>query len=455
MKNLKFTHMLFIAALLCLIPAVASAFGYHLHPEAMVAGASLLAVGDTEAVGIEIKQLLQRQGEAFNEFKKTNDEILKNKAEGKAVADLEAKLSKIETDLTQFGNDIMDIAKKQNRPAAPGSDTLTAEQQEYKTAFRKNFMRKGDTSGLRELERKAFTIVSDVDGGYLIDEEMDREIDRVATVVSAMRTVADVRSIGKASIEMNVKTSGTAATWVNAPAGEAGGETPNPKYAQIEIYAEEMEIEPWARNSSLEDTDFDIEADVAMEAGIGFGQGEAAAFISGDGVKKPRGILTYPIVANASYAWGNLGYIASGGAGAFAASNPGDNVIDLLHSLRSQYRNGAKLMMADTTLAALRKLKDGSGNFYLFNPDATGQFPGFVLGVPVVIDDNMPAIAANSYSIAYGNFQRGYRIVDRKGIALIRDNLTLKGTTKFNFRKRVGGGVRHFEAIKLMKFAAS
>lgn len=216
-----------------------------------------------------------------------------------------------------------------------------------------------------------------------------------------------------------------------------------------------MEVEPWAYNSALEDADFDVVADLIDEAGIGFGEGESSAFVTGNGVKKPRGFLTYDVVANANYAWGKTGYIASGGAGVFAASNPGDNIIDLLHSLKASYRTGATLVMADTTLAALRKIKDGSGNFYLFNPDPTGEFAGLVLGKPVVVDDNMPVLAANSYSIAYANWKRAYRIVDRKGITLIRDNITTKGTTKFNLRKRVGGGIKNFEAIKLMKFAAS
>lgn len=430
---------------------IAMAFGCHITPEA-AAGLSLLAVGDTENVGLELKQLLQKQGENFEAFKKTNEELLAAKADGKAVADIEAKLAKIDGEFVQLTKDIGEIAKKQNRPQAGGEGGLSPDKQEHKQAFR-TFLRKGDSSNLSELERKAFQMGSDVDGGYLIDEEMDREITRVAGTVSAMRGICDVRTIGKASLEMRVKTSGTAARWVGE--GEAGGETTNPKYAKIEIYAEEMEIEPWAYNSALEDADYAIEADITDEAGIGFGEGEAAGFISGNGVKKPRGILSYDVVANASYAWGKIGYIASGGAGAFASSNPGDNIIDLLHSLKSQYRNGAVLLMADTTLAALRKIKDGTGNFYLFNPDPTGEFAGLVLGKPVVIDDNMPAVAANSYSIAYGNFNRGYRIVDRKGVMLIRDNLTTKGTTKFNFRKRVGGGVKNFEAIKLMKFAAS
>jgi HK97 family phage major capsid protein len=322
---------------------------------------------------------------------------------------------------------------------------------EYKNAFREKFLRKGNDDGLKALERKAFQAGSDVDGGYLIDSEMEAEIDRVASTISVVRNLADVRTIGGKGLEFRVKTSGTAARWVGE--GEAGGESTNPKYAKLEILAEEMEAEPWAYNSALDDADFDIVMDVTDEAGIAFGEAEGSAFVSGDGVKKPRGFLDYDKVANASYAWGKTGFIASGASGAFAASNPADKIIDLLHSLKAQYRTGAVLLMADTTLAELRKIKDGSGNFYLFNPDPTGQFSGLVLGAPVQIDDNMPTLAANSYSIAFANWKRAYRIVDRTGIALIRDNLTTKGTTKFNFRKRVGGGIRNFEAIKLMKFA--
>lgn len=432
--------------------AIAMAFGYHVTPES-AAGLSLLAIGDTENVGMELKQMLQKQGENFDEFKRTNEELLKAKADGKAVADIEAKLAKIDGEFIQLTKDIGEIAKKQNRPAAAGAEGLSDEEAEHKQAFREQFLRKGNQAELAALEKKVFRSSSDVDGGYFVDGEMETAVDRVAQTVSAVRGLADVRVIGKKSLEFRVKTSGLAARWVGE--GEAGGESTNPKYAKIEITAEEMEIEPHVYNDTLDDADFDVVGDLIDEAGIGFGEAEAVAFVSGDGIKKPRGFLTYPVVANGSYEWAKVGYIASGGAGAFASSNPGDNIIDLLHSLKAAYRNGGVLLMNDTTLATARKIKDGSGDFYLFNPDATGKFAGLILGAPVEIDDNMPAIAANSYSIAYANFQRAYRIVDRKGIIMIRDNLTTKGTTKFNMRKRVGGGIRNFEAIKLMKFAAS
>jgi len=448
MKSFVFRprHLLFACVA---VAAVFSLVGHPLaSPEFFTSLGMLALAGEVDMPGLA--DLLEKQGRAFEEFKSVNDSRLKAiESKGYASEDTVAKVQKINDELTELGKQIAELAKKSNRPAA-GQSSLSPEKEEHKQAFR-TFIRKGDANGLSVLEKKAFQMGSDVDGGYLIDEEMVTEIDRVATTVCTLRSLADVRPIGKASLEFRVKTSGTAARWVGE--NEAGGETTNPKYAQLEIYANEMEVEPWAYNTALEDADFDVTADLINEAGIGFGEGEGAAFITGNGVKKPRGITAYDMVANANYAWGKVGFITSGASGAFAASNPGDKIIDLLHSLRAAYRNGSTLLMADTTLAEIRKIKDGTGNFYLFNPDPTGKFLGYVLGVPVVVDDNMPTLAANSFSIAYANFKRAYRIVDRKGITLIRDNLTTKGTTKFNMRRRVGGGIRNFEAIKFMKFA--
>ncbi|MBS0424605.1 MAG: phage major capsid protein [Proteobacteria bacterium] len=442
----------FVASVMFVISTATGA--PFISPEMLAPAAALpFMMGDTAGMG-DLKDLLEKQGKAFSDFKEANNERLKAiESKGYAPADVVGKVEKINEELTQLGKDIAEVAKKSNRPAVTGGSTLTPEQEEYKTAF-KNFMRKGgDTSQLSALERKALGRGSDVDGGVLVHAELETQIDRVASTVSAMRQVADVVTIGSISQRMRVKTSGLMARWVGE--NEAGGETTNAKFAMIEITAEEMEAEPWVYNDTLEDSDYNLETDVSDEAGIAFAEAEGTAFITGDGVKKARGIATYPMVSNASYAWGKTGYIATGVSGDFAASNPADKIIDLLHSMKSVYRGGAQLMMADTTLGKLRQIKDGSGNFYLFNPDPTGNFSGMVLGVPVIIDDNVAAMGANSYSIVYANFKRAYRIVDRRGITLIRDNLTTKGTTKFNFRKRVGAGIKNFEAIKFMKFGTS
>ena len=142
----------------------------------------------------ELKKLLTAQGAAFEDFKKANDDRIKAiEAKGYAPAEVEAKVGKINDDLSELGKQIADIAKKSNRPA-PAAGEISAEEAEYKTAFREAFLRKGNDEGLKELERKAFQSGSDVDGGYLIDSEMEASIDRIAGTVSAMRGLADVRT---------------------------------------------------------------------------------------------------------------------------------------------------------------------------------------------------------------------------------------------------------------------
>lgn len=415
--------------------------------------------GDDDTTSLAgISELLQKQAKAFTEFKAANDKkIAEIEAAGVAskstlaeVEKLSAALTKLTDEIKTAGERMNEIEKKANRPGAAEGDS--PEVAEHKDAFGK-FLRKGDDSGLRDLEVKALQTGSDPDGGYLVPVELDRNIDRVASSVSAMAGLADVRTIGSESIKMRVKTSGVSARWVGE--GETGGESATPQYAVIEIKAEELEAEPWIFNSTLDDADVDLENEVTDEAGIGFGEAVGYALVGGNGKEKPRGILAYDTVVNSAYAWGKVGYIFSGHASSFASTNPADALITLIHSLKSVYRQGAVLLMNDATLGLIRQFKDGSGNYYLFNPDATGKFGGFILGVPVVIDDNMPDVAANSFPIAYANFKRAYRFVNRKGTSLIRDNITVKGTTKFNFRKRVGGGIRNFEAIKLFKIATS
>lgn len=402
----------------------------------------------------ELKTLLDAQGRAWEEFKTANDARLKAiETKGFAPEDLVGKVDVINKDLDKLGKQLADVQLAAQRPAGGAKgDALTPEQREHKAAF-DQYLRKGETGGLREIERKAMNSTSDPDGGYLVTAELEAAIDRVVSVNSAMSRIARVVTIGTRSWKKRVKTSGMAITWPGEGAG--AGESTAPKFAQVEIVVSPGEVEPWVENETIEDADIDLAADLEMEAGIAFAEGEGAAFITGNGVAKPMGLTSYTTVANANFAWNKIGYIASGKSAAFASVAPADKIVDLQHALKAQYRPGAVWLTNDTTLGTLRQMKDGSGAYYLWQPDALAGFGGRLLGSPVEIDDNMPAIAANSLSLAYGNFQRGYAVVRRNGIALIRDNVTTKGVTKFNFRRRVGGGVYNFEAIKLMKFATS
>lgn len=430
---------------------IAQALGYTASAEEITVGGLMLAgIGEIELK--EINDLILKQGQIFEEFKKANDERLKAiESKGYAPADLTEKVDKMNEAMSKLDKEMLELAKKANRPKVGNSD-MTDEQQEYKQAFGK-FLRKGDENGLADLQKKAYNAGSGPDGGYLVLPEMDTEIIRVVSVVSAIGRLARNVTVGTDTFKKVAKTSGMAARRVGP--GATGGESATPKFAELEFTAHTAECEPWVFNETLEDAIIDLEADLAGEAAIAFAELAGAEFATGTGVGSARGITDYPTVANASYAWGKIGYVTTGASGAFASTNPGDDIIDLQHALKSQYRPGAAFIMADSTLAPVRQMKDGSGAFYLWQPDPLAGFGGRLLGSPVEIDDNMPAIGANSLSIAYGNFAQGYLVVNRSGTMVIRDNITAKGKTKFNFRRRFGGGVQNFEAIKLLKFGTS
>ena len=445
-KNLMFG----LLAAVTLI-AVASFLGYPIVPPEALAGLGALPFAMSGEIEMkDLKVMLDKQGEAWGEFTRKNDELLKAKADGKAVGDLQASVDKINGEFKKLNDDILELAKKANRPALGGKGEQTEDQVAYKAAFG-TFLRKGDDNGLADLQRKAYNSGSGPDGGYLVLPEMDSEIIRVVGVTSAIGRLARNVTIGTDTFKKVAKKSGMAARRVGP--GAAGGESTNPQYAELEFSVYEAECEPWVFNTTLEDSIVNLEQDLTTEASIAFAELAGSEFAVGTGVGGARGITAYDMVANASYAWGKLGFIASGAAGDFAASNPADKIIDLQHSLKAQYRPGAAWVTGDSTLAKIRQMKDGTGSFYLWQPDPLAGFGGRLLGNPVEIDDNMPVMAANSFSLAFGNFAQGYVVVNRSGTVVIRDNLTAKGKTKFNFRRRFGGGVQNFEAIKLMKFA--
>jgi HK97 family phage major capsid protein len=451
----KFTrnHIMFVLIAFVAILAIAAALGHPIVQPDTLAGLGMVPMLTGEITLPEIKGLVDKQNETWGEFMRKNDELLKAKAEGKAVGDLQATVDKLNGEFKKLNDDLVELAKKANRPAADEKGG-TPEQAEYKTGF-SQWIRKGDKSGvdLDALQRKAYNSGSGPDGAYLVLPEMDKEITRVVSVVSAIGRLARNVTIGSDMFKKVVKTSGMAARRVGP--GATGGESTEPKFAELEWPAYEGECEPWVYNTHLEDASYDVETDLALEAGIAFAELAGSEFAVGTGVGGARGITAYTTVANASYTWGKVGYVPTTASGAFAASNPGDNIITLQHALKSQYRQGAAFVMADSVLATVRQMKDGSGNFYLWQPDPLAGFGGRLLGSPVEIDDNMPVAAANSLSIAYGNFQQAYIVVNRTGTQLIRDNITAKGKTKFNFRRRWGGGIQNFEALKFLKFATS
>jgi HK97 family phage major capsid protein len=485
----KITRTHFTWCALALL-AVLAAFALTGHPVTSYIPPDILAVvGAAGAMPFamsgeidmkSINEALKKQGEAWEEFKKVNDERLAKVEKGQPVADLEAKLAKMNDALGEASKELKELTLKSQRPALSAEGEQKAAKElasfnakaqavaietgksftplsadgyaAYKSAMA-GYIRKG-VEKLSAEEQKAINVGTAAQGGFLVGEEMEAGIDRVVRRYSAMREIATVRTIGAATYKKLVKTSGTSG-------GTRGGETTAPTQGSTQQWSE-LEFKPGTylsdqriTSEALEDAVQDVEADLMEEIGIEFAEMEGSDFITGDGVNGPRGIHSYSIVANASYAWGSVGYIASGGAAGFAASNPSDALIDLQHGLKRQYRGNAVWSMNDATLGTIRKFKDGQG-LYLWAPSMLMQGAvGQLLGHPVVTDDFMPDLGSNTFPIAFGDFKRAYYVVDRKGVAVLRDPYTAVPYVKFVARKRVGGGIANFEALKVLKCATS
>ncbi|MCV9965464.1 phage major capsid protein [Pararhizobium sp. BT-229] len=334
---------------------------------------------------------------------------------------------------------------------AGGNDGDPA-QKEHTDAFNKWF-RKGVDNGLSDLEVKAsLTSQSDPDGGFLVPKETERTIDRVLGTVSVMRQLATVMPIGTSTYNKFVSMGGAGAGWVGEE--EARQETNTPTLRELVFTVMEMYANPATTQRMLDDGIVDIAAWLADEVQTTFAELEGAAFVAGDGNKRPRGFLSYETVANSSYAWGKLGYTPSGAAADFASSAPADALINLYYSLKQGMRNNASFLTSDPVMGSIRKMKDGQGNYLWKAPDEAAGVTT-ILGKPVLTDDNMPAVAAGTFPVSFGDFKRGYLILDRLGIRVLRDPYTNKPKVNFYTTKRVGGGVANFEAIKLLKIGTS
>lgn len=434
---------------------------------------------------MELKDLSEKwdkYAEAQTTHQKLVDERIAKLEKGESLADVEAKLAKANDAMTALEKEVKELSLKGQRPgqtaekaeaaelalksfnlrlqanameAGKSFAPVTADQYaEYKAAWG-SYVRKG-IDGLTEAEKKTINVGTSTQGGYLVGEEMEAGIDRVVQRYSAMRQVARVIPIGSASYKKLVKVTGTSGA-------SRGGETTTPSngtspgWVELEFKPGTYVSEQRITSEALEDATQDVGADLEMEMGIEFAEMEGTDFISGNGVNGPRGLTDYTNVANASYSWGNVGYVASGGASSWAASNPSDYLIDLVHALKRQYRAGASFLMNDATLGSIRKLKDGQGN-YLWGMTKDSFMAGAVgtlLGYNVVTDDFMADIGANAYPIAFGDFKQAYYVIERKGIAVLRDPATAFPHVRFLARRRVGGGIAKFEAVKLFKIATS
>jgi HK97 family phage major capsid protein len=378
--------------------------------------------------------------QAFEAFKDANDERL---------AQIEKRMSAdvVTTEKVDRINKAVDeLILKSRRPVLSAEKLV--EPSEHKKAF-DSYVRKGEAHGLSALEAKAMSVGSGTDGGYLVPSQTEAEITRLLSKASPLRGIADVRQSSTTLYKKPFATAGAATGWIGETA--ARPQTNSPTLAELQFPAMELYAMPAATQALLDDSIVNLDEWLAREVETVFAEQETDAFINGDGVTKPKGFLNYTKVAQSSWVWGSTGYIPTGVAGAFAATNPTDKLVDLIYALKAGYRQNGRWMLNRTTQAQIRKFKDSQGN-YLWQPAATPDGNASLLSFPVVESEYMPDIATDSHAVAFGDFKRGYLIVDRVGVRVLRDPYSTKPYILFYTTKRVGGGIQDFDAIKTLKF---
>lgn len=400
-------------------------------------------------------KILAELQKTFEDFKLERDKELADIKAGIADVVQTEKVDRINIELTKLTKEIdsVNAAMAALRVGGAGNDH-DPDKAEHAQAFDR-FFRKGVDAGLADLEVKAkLTTQSDPDGGYLVPEETEAGIDRVLGTVSTIRSLSRVINISTDTYKKLVNMGGATSGWVGEE--QVRGETATPFMREIAINTGEIYAMPGTTQRTLDDARIDVASWLADEVSIEFAEQEGAAFASGNGINKPRGILAYDTVANASYAWGKIGFVASGKADGFlaptASVSPADALIDLYYALKSGYRNGAAWLMSDATMNSVRKFKDAEGA-YVWAPPSGPAGVATILGKPVHTDDNMDVVGSGKFPIALGDFGRAYLIVDRVGIRVLRDPYTSKGNVLFYTTKRVGGGMVNFESMKLLKIS--
>jgi HK97 family phage major capsid protein len=411
----------------------------------------MIPVVETKSVSDDVASAFEDFARAFEAFKDTNDTRLseiETRLSGDVVTD--EKLARIDSALDDAKRRLDRLSLDRSRPPlGQGPDAARdPAQAEHKSAFHA-YMRSGESSGLKRLEEKALSAGSGPDGGYLVPETVEREVLRRLSGISPIRAISSVRVISGGQYKRAFSTTGPATGWVGETA--ARPQTSGPTLSEMSFPAMELYAMPAATQTLLDDAVVDIDRWIAEEVEAAFAEQESTAFVKGDGVNKPKGFLASDIVKDDTWEWGKLGAVHAGAA--FPADDPSDVLVDLVYALKAGYRQNASFVMNRKTQSAIRRFKDDNGQYLWAPPASLGQ-AATLMGFPVVEAEDMPDIAAGACAVAFGDFKRGYLVVDRAGLRVLRDPYSAKPYVLFYTTKRVGGGVQDYAAIKLLKFAA-
>jgi HK97 family phage major capsid protein len=395
----------------------------------------------------EIKKLLEEQAKTYAQFKSANDERLAKLEKGSNDPLAVEKVEKLNARVGELQKLVEDAVKQAGRPGKSEAAREAAAQ--HRKAFKK-WLRRGDTKGLDELiSTKAVTVGTDAEGGYAVPEQLQRDIMTLVQAATPMRDLATVIS-GTERWEQVVDLGGVGSGWVAET--DPRPETASPTLTRFAPSFGEVYAMPKASQKAIEDLGFDVEGWLKDAVARKFAVDEDVAFIAGNGTNKPLGLLAAPLAttADATRPFGTIQRVNSGTAGDF----DGDDLITLIHTLRQQYRNGAAFLMPNMTVAHVRRLKDSTGN-YVWSPGLQAGQPASIFGYPVREDENLPAMGAGANAILFGNFKEAYLVVDVvTPMTVLRDPFSNKPYVLFYCRRRVGGGPRNTEAVKVLTLQA-
>lgn len=313
------------------------------------------------------------------------------------------------------------------------------------------YLRTGDNDALKEVNdyiEKSLNLTVAEQGGLFYSITQETTIEPLIREIAPMRQICDVKTIDTSSLSFRSKTGNTTGGWVGEI--EERPETTTPTYRLQEIEAHEMYAQPAVTAKMLEDAQFDVEGDLNEDMAETFGELENVAFISGNGQKKPRGLLTYTFHATPSAT--QLLYLPAGAAGNWAATDPHLVLLGIGERLKSQFIANAVFQMGRSRVVEVMKFVDGEKR-PIWQPSYQAGTPSTVAGFPLIRNEHLPTKAANSLSVLFGDFKRSYRIVDRRGVLVLRDPYTSKPFVKFYTTRRVGGDLVRYDACLAIKFS--
>lgn len=409
--------------------------------KSMIARGLIAAFADAGNTAPDVGALLAELNSSFAAFKDSKEKEIAALQQGSEEA--KASSAKAEAEISKLQASIDDLAVQMAASQMNGGAGKLDKEAQAAVDATVLFMKSGEVRA--DLKKS-----DDSNGGYLVPKEWDRTITDRLRAVSPLRKLFKVQPTSKPKFSRLYNMHGAGSGWVGEEADRA--KTNTPTFKSLDFETGEIYANPAATQQMLGDAEINLEAFLADEVKTEFSVSESQAFISGDGQNgKPNGLLTYAEGGtNATkHPFGAIKVVKSGNA----ASVTADSIIDLVYSLPAEFSQGACFMMNRKTLAAVRKLKDGQGN-YLWQPSYQQDQPSTLCGYPVYEVADMPDVAANALCIAFGDFKRAYMILDRKGVSILRDPYTNKPFVQFYTTKRVGGGVDNPEACVLLKVAA-